>query len=215
MTKKMLVSVLVFTVFFSAAAFTQNNKQAEKLLDDLLLQLKETAIQTDFKLSAYEVSSKTPHVMEGSITIKGDKFVMRMDGLDVFFDGKTQWIYSEDIEEISIAEPMGEELNQTNPILILSDFRTKSIVRFAPKQQTSTIYDIEMAPVSLKDSEIAKISLRLNKSDNAIVSIEQTNVDGFKMVLEMTSFKKNIVVNDSFFKLDRSNYPDADINDLR
>jgi len=50
---------------------------------------------------------------------------MEMDEMQAWFDGKTQWAYMAQNNEVSITEPTEKELAETNPMAILSGYKTK------------------------------------------------------------------------------------------
>jgi len=157
-------------------------------------------------------NEKTPSTFSGKFTMKGDKFVMELGNMQVFFNGKTQWSYSPDIEEVSITEPAGEELAQTNPLAIIYSFRATSRVRFAAKS-SETNYLIEMLPTD-PEALIAKIVLEIGKQTRQLVSIRQTNKNGDTMSLTLRNFEK-INAPDTMFSFDTKKYKNVNINDLR
>jgi len=68
-----------------------------------------------------------------------------MDEMKAWFDGKTQWAYMAQNNEVSITEPSEKELAETNPMAILSGYKTKTVIRFSKTKSTNN-YVVEMIP---------------------------------------------------------------------
>ena len=130
--KKIIYSIaLLFFCFQTTVA--QTDAKADKIVCDLLAEARGNAIKTNFKLAISEKSNSQAQVSMGTFTIKGNKFVLEMADMKVYFDGKTQWAYVAKNNEVSITEPSEKELSETNPMAILSGFKAKSIIRFHQK----------------------------------------------------------------------------------
>jgi len=212
MIKKIIYSfaVLLFSFQFSAA---QNNPQAEQILTDLLSSAKTNAIKTDFKLSVTDKNTPSGQIVTGYFTLKGSKFVLDMDQMKVWFDGKTQWSYIPQNKEVSITEPTEKELSETNPMAILSGYKTKCTIRFSKTKSTQN-YCIEMIPKATK-TDITKIEVQVNKTNLNLFSIKLTNKNGNTTLLTLSNFQKGIKATDNFFVFNSSRFKGVVENDLR
>jgi len=204
-------AALFFTTQFSAA---QSNAQAEKILTDLLNTAKANAVKTNFKLTLTEKNDPQPQSVSGTFTLKGSKFVLEMENIKSWYDGKTQWSYVSQNNEVSVSEPTEKELAETNPMAILSEFKAKCSIRFSAKNKSDKDYCIEMIPkVSHKD--ISKIEVEVNKSNGNLVSIKLINKNGSTSLLTLTNFQKGVNVSDAIFVFNASKYKGVTVNDLR
>lgn len=201
----MLLPVYVLTA--------QNNAQAEKIISDLVSMVRINAIKTDFKLSVSEAKSPDSHTGSGSFTLKGNKFMLEMEDMKVWFDGKTQWSYVLQNNEVSITEPTDKELSETNPMAILSGYQSKSVIRFS-KSKSDQFHWIEMIPKA-KNPEIAKIEVQINKATQNPHSIKLTNKNGSATLLTLSNFKKGVNVPESTFVYNPAKFRGATENDLR
>ena len=62
-------------------------------------------------------------VFEGTIQMKGDKFTLVTPEALTWFNGTTQWTYVERNDEVNVTNPTGEELQFTNPALLLNSYK--------------------------------------------------------------------------------------------
>lgn len=208
MYRKIIFFTLLLSLQFIHA---QENQKAEQILNDLLTLVKKNAIKTNFKLTVYQKNQ--PQSTTGTFTLKVSKFYLEMSAMKVWFDGKTQWSYLIENNEVSITEPSQKELSETNPMAILSGYKTKCSIRFS-KLKSEQNYCIEMLPLKTTD-EITKIDVQVNKTTGNLFSIRVTNKNGNNSLLTLSNFQKGIVANDNLFEYIPSHHKGVIINDLR
>ena len=75
---------------------------------------REGGVKIGFSVRAPEGNSN------GTICLKGDKFLLETEGMKTWFDGRTQWSYLASSDEINVSEPTPEELQSINPYSWLS-----------------------------------------------------------------------------------------------
>lgn len=211
--KNKIIYILGALLFMLQTATAQSNSQAEKIISDLLNSIKTNAIKTDFRLTISDKSNPKGQTTSGTFTLKSSKFVLDMTEMKAWFDGKTQWAYIPQNNEVSITEPTEKELSETNPMAILSGYKAKSIIRFN-KTKSAQNYCIEMIP-KVKSSDISKIEVQVNKSTQNLVLIKLTNKNGSTSLLALSNFQKGIKVPDSFFVFNPTKYKGLVENDLR
>ena len=213
MKKRTLIAFAVI-LFMLQGISAQNNVQAEKKITDLLTEAKTSAIKTNFKLIISDKKDPQSMVSSGVFTLKGNKFVLEMDAMKAWYDGKTQWAYVSQSNEVSITEPTVKELSETNPMAILSGFKSKCLIRFSTKVKSAQNYCIEMLPKA-KNNEIVKIDVQINKNNGNLVSIKLTNKNGSASLLTLSNFQKRIHVTDNIFVFNASRFKGVSVNDLR
>lgn len=213
MKKRTLFAIVMLLVTLQGIS-AQNNVQAEKKLTDLLEEARSSAIKTNFKLIISDKKDPQSMVSSGVFTLKGNKFVLEMDAMKAWFDGKTQWAYVPQSNEVSITEPTVKELSETNPMAILSGFKSKCTIRFSAKVKSTQNYCIEMIPKT-KNNEITKIDVQINKTNGDLVSIKLTNKKGGDTLLTLSNFQKGIHVADNIFVFNAARFKGVTVNDLR
>jgi outer membrane lipoprotein-sorting protein len=212
--KKKTIIVLAMILFMFQGMIAQNNVQAEKAITDLLTEAKTSAIRTNFKLTISDKKDPQSMVSSGVFTIKGNKFVLEMDAMKAWFDGKTQWAYVPQSNEVSITEPTVKELSETNPMAILSGFKTKCLIRFSSNVKSAQNNCIEMIP-KVRNNDIIKIEVQINKTNRNLVSIKVVNKNGSSTLLNLSNFQKRISAPDNIFVFNKTRYKGVTVNDLR
>ena len=213
MLKKIIFSIAIL-VFSAQLSVAQNNPQAEKILTDLLTMAKTNAIKTNFKLIATDKNNLQGLASSGVFTLKGAKFVLEMSDMKVWFDGKTQWAWVEQNNEVSITEPSEKELAETNPMAILSGYKSKCTIKFSAKAKSAQNYCIEMLPKA-GSKDITKIEVQVNKASGGLSSIKLSNKNGTSSLLVLSNFKKGIAAADNIFVFNAAKHKGVSVNDLR
>ena len=104
--KKLLITLMTALLPFGLRA--QSDAQAAEILDKVLTELTNTSgIRLEFGGTE-----------NGILLLKGEKFYLNNGNIQSWFDGKNQWSYVGDTEEVNISHPSNEELQGLNPYFI-------------------------------------------------------------------------------------------------
>lgn len=197
--------LLSLVVFFSASDIYAINAN-EVLTNASEKYQKDGSISAQFTLSGIGNST------DGTITISGDKFHLSTPLLSIWYNGRTQWTYSAETNEVNITEPTVEELQQVNPFAIINSFRMQFNATLL--KSANSMYRIQLTPLKSVNTSISKAIVTLNAStlypneialtiDNNIITIKTKNIKAIKNVPHKT------------FVFDEKKYPNAEIVDLR
>ena len=197
--------LLSLVVFFSASDIYAINA------NEVLTNASEK-YQKDGSISAQFTLSGVGNSTDGTITISGDKFHLSTPLLSIWYNGRTQWTYSAETNEVNITEPTVEELQQVNPFAIINSFRMQFNATLL--KSANSMYRIQLTPLKSVNTSISKAIVTLNAStlypneialtiDNNIISIKTKNIKAIKAIPHKT------------FVFDEKKYPNAEIVDLR
>lgn len=169
-----------------------------------------------FTMQARSDVQKISESFEGTIDIKGDKFVLKTPDMITWFDGTTQWSYVDRNDEVNISTPTGEELQLTNPALLLRSYKKNFTATYkgestAPNGKAA--YDIELTPK--KKGDVLGVSLQIEKISGLPVSIAVSAKNGLSNTIRIISMKTGVNQPDRFFVFNEKEYPDAELVDLR
>lgn len=187
--------------------FAQNDREAERRVKAVVSELKQSVYEGRFMLLYYNAQSETTDKQSGDLTIKGNKFRMTLGSNETKFDGRTQWVFVSEYNEVSITEPTKEELREINPLAMIEYYVAKD------KISQGEDGAINFYPTDPKSSEYFRIELRLNKSNLPTrLVIHQKNGDKITLVWDSLNKAK---VDDAYFYFDVEKYPNVEVNDLR
>ena len=147
------------------------------VLSSFLANLETKVFQTDFTITVAE-EVNAPMNYPGTIVMKDDQFRLEMFGLDAAYDGKTLYMYSGELDELTLSNPSPEELLEANPLRYAkalvpvcnvteraaSDGK-QTIITLTPKDQsiginrfTLRVRNADLMPLSVEIKEGKKIS---------------------------------------------------------
>lgn len=178
-----------------------------------LLQRCAARIKSAPSLSVTYTVSADGNTAEGLLVLQGEMFTISTPGMVSWYDGKSQWTYSDQIGEVNVISPTAEEVQQINPFAIVKSFSSSysseqvksssagmTTLRLTANNRKS---DISSADVTINDKTLYPTRIVLTMSNRQKVTINIKNVKaGGKLPV-------------SNFRFDAKRYPNVQVIDLR
>lgn len=195
---------LLFIVLFTIGTYTITH--ADKRSDQLL----KKAVNIIKKSRGTEILLTTDGKTTDRLKIQGNKFYISSPYGETWYDGKTQWYYVADNEEVNISEPSADELILSNPYQLMGNYTQYYKTQYAGIQQGMNI--IILSPK--KKGEIKQIQLWIDKADKVrklIINYNNSRQTSFII----KSYKLNQAFSANDFVFNQKKYPKAEIIDMR
>lgn len=173
-------------------------------------------ISATFALHTRSEVQNISESFEGTINMKGDKFTLVTPDMTTWFDGTTQWTYVERNDEVNVSTPTGDELQFTNPALLLRMYKkgfTPKYIGESTAPNGKSAYDIELTPK--KKGDIVKVELQIEKFSNFPATIKVEAKSGISNTIQISKLQTGVNQPDDYFVFKESNYPDVEVIDLR
>lgn len=207
-------------VAFSVATFAQTNneKKAQKILNKVSKSYKSLkSLKASFEIQLSEPGAKSVSSQKGTLYLKGDKFKVEMPGQEIISDGKTQWFYTKDVNEVQITDykPNDNEISPTNIFTIYDrGFKYQWVEE---KNENGQMVDVvELVPKAGQDKkDFTKIKLSIDKMAKQILSSEIIYRSGRKVRYFINQQVPNINLADTFFNFEPIKYRGIEIVELR
>lgn len=222
--KLLLSTLFLFTYLFQGysqsnptANYKEVDPKAKEILDKVSAKNKAyKTIKADFAIILENKKENIKDSKKGFIWIKGNKYKVDLSASTIFFDGKTQWTFIKESNEVNISNPDPKDDNTLNPAKIFSIYENGYKVRFIKEkfEKNRAIYEIELYPKDLK-KDFTKISLKIDKDKMQIFSMKRFGKDGTDFYLEIIKTKPNEEMSDNMFVFDKTKFPNVEINDMR
>jgi outer membrane lipoprotein-sorting protein len=203
-----------------------NRKNVGLLLLAALLSLSPAAARKDAK--AREVLDKTASAlktgsgvkadfdgsMQGTLKMRGAKFYLKANGMESWYDGKTQWSYLARAEEVSVSSPTPEEVQAVNPYLLLSSYQSGYQYEYAGTltYRGKQVHKVVLTPD--KVTTVRRITVYVSTNYQPIY-IKVENTQGKAAELYVTSYASGQNYPASTFQFDKKKYPNVEVVDLR
>lgn len=203
-TNKYAFFILLVAVWLLPLQVTaQQDKQAKQILDKTSQLLNNAkGIQASFGGSA-----------TGELIIKGEKFFLNSNGILSWFDGKTQWSYVEENDEVNISTPSKDEVRAINPYFIINSYHHGFNYTYEGLKTVDgkKVHEITLLPKVKSDTKAIILYVSTQYIPTCIKFVQTGN----SRQIDILSFNSNVVLKDSDFVFDRKKFPNADIIDLR
>jgi hypothetical protein len=164
------------------------------VLQSLLATLEQKTLVSDFTMTYTQspiANSQSPITYTGNLAMHGKQFSLSMFNMEAAYDGNTLYMYSDELEELSLSTPTEEELVQTNPFLYAQALLP--VCQYAEKvvgdktQITLTPTSNSQSPIANNQSPIAKFILRVTTATLLPISAEIHETEGNITTLRLTN----------------------------
>jgi outer membrane lipoprotein-sorting protein len=202
MKKYLLISLsfIICHLSFSEARAQSAIKVLDKAASTIALK---NGVKADFKMTGGMGSAS------GTIVIKGKKFHATTPQATIWFDGKTQWTYLKDNDEVSVTTPNESQLQAINPYNFLNLYKKGYD---ATLNSSGNSHVVHLTATST-ERKIKEIFITVDKKTNYPTQVKM--LQGKKWTIFDISNLKKQNIPDSQFKFNSKDFPKAEIIDLR
>lgn len=197
-----IAAIALFT--FQSSLFTANAQSAKSVLDKAAASVTvASGVKANFRMTT------TTGNTSGTIAIKGKKFYATTPQAKVWFDGKTQWTYLKNNDEVNVSNPTEAQLQAINPYNFINLYKNGYTYTM---NTAGTNYVIHLTSNSA-DRKIKELFITVNKKSYEPMQVKM--LQGKKWTtFDITSIKKEKIA-DSQFRFNSKDFPKAEIIDLR
>lgn len=209
MKLRQIASTIFLLALTMQAGFSQN---ASTIIEKALNNYKTSnGVKADLKIQAQQMGSNAD-TFDATLQMNGDKFMLSTPQTDTWYDGTTQWVLLKNNHEVNITTPQGDELDQINPIRLLSSYSKNYSVESLGKKGNN-IEIIKLTPKT--KSQLKSITISFDTAINQISNLLVIDKNNAKIDIQVNSWKTQQKQPESAFRFIDSNYPDIEIIDLR
>jgi outer membrane lipoprotein carrier protein len=222
--KKLFTLLLLASVVFADAQVkdpaknpTTNDPAAKKILDAVSAKFK--TYKSPLAAFSYKVENaqgKALSSKKGTVIMKGNKYKVTMDGMEIYSDGKTSWNFDKSANEVTI-NTVDASGNAMTPQKLLTNFYDKDFYykyNGEKKDAGKTVQEIELTPTD-KNKSFHKVYLLVNKATSSISSARFLEKAGGRYTYSITSLNGTASVKDGDFVFDKAKHPGVEVVDLR
>ena len=201
------VAVLVFSYLLPLATYLSTSAQAQtakSVLDKAAATVTmKDGVKADFKMTGSMGSTS------GTIIIKGKKFHATTPQASIWFDGKTQWTYVKDNDEVNIVNPTEAQLQTINPYNFLNLYKKGYDATLNSNGNSHVVH----LTASSASNKIKELFITIDKKTYHPTQVKL--LQGKKWTIFDVSNLKKQSANDALFRFNAKDFPHAEIIDLR
>lgn len=215
--KRTFITCAIFLIAIFSQA--QQDPKAKGILDEVSSKTKTfKTILADFSFSLENKAMSINEKNDGSIKLKGQKYVVDLPGagVKVYSDGKSNWSYMKQGNQVTIStfEDSGSDL--MDPSSLFSIYEKGFISKFVAEKNVGgkVVYQIDLFP-DKKEFDVSKITIEIDKATMMIKSAQLFGTDGNIYGIVVKKMETNKEFSDSEFVFDAKKFPDVEVIDLR
>ena len=195
------IGIIMVAALMSMGSFAQSAKAVlDKAAGTITAQ---SGVKANFKMTTANGSTS------GTIAIKGKKFYATTPQAKVWFDGKTQWTYLKNNDEVNVSNPTEAQLQAINPYNFINIYKRGYTYTM---NTAGSDYVIHLM-ASNANRKIKELFISVNKKSYQPKQVKM--LQGKKWTtFDINSIKKENIP-DSQFRFNAKDFPKAEVIDLR
>lgn len=193
----------------------KGDKKSNEILDRLTKKTEAyQTIKAEFSYLMKNTEAGIDEKTEGTLFVKGDKYRLVIAGQIVICDGVTLWTYIKDADEIQINSVENSEESIT-PNKLLSSYNKDYKSKFVKEtfQYGTTVNIVELTPIEGKT--YSSIRAVIDKAKDQLLEITIFDKNGSTYSYIINKFEPNVPLPDTQFTYTASEFPGADVIDMR
>lgn len=202
----------IFLLNYSTALTkVKPNVKAQQVLDQIKIP---TSLQADFTYTTAIENAKEIQETHGQVWIKENKYHLIINEQIIISNGQTIWSYLPALHEVQINNYEAEA--EFSPIQLLHMYQKGyTPVSLEQTKINKTTYELVDLVATDKKAFITHLKLMVVKKKHEIKHIKALDNNGAIHSFMITSFAKDIDIEDSYFEFDAAKHEDLEIVDLR
>jgi outer membrane lipoprotein-sorting protein len=215
---KRIIVALVIIGSFGLNASAQTDAKAKEILAAVSKKYRSyDVVKTDFTFTLNNAQAKVNETQQGTLYVKANanKYKVAMTNQDLISDGKVQWTYLKNDQEVQISN-VDQSSDAINPAKIFTIYEKgfKYLYTGEKKAGTKTYQMIDLSPIDAKKT-IFKVRLSIDKVTKQIANVVIFEKNGNTYTYNVKTFSPNIKVPETTFAFDAKKHPGVEVVDLR
>ena len=205
--KKMLLLLLLF----SLPAVLQA-QDATAFIERAVAKLKaDAAVHMDYSYAVYDVDGVLLREDSGVMRIDGSRYSLLMDDMKVWCDGRTQWSYMKEVNEIYVTDASSGEAQSLSPLSIMERCRSG----FSATMSASGGKVVVAMQSPGDDTGISRVELSFDGASCRLLSMKVFMTNNGRVEAVMTNYAAKCSFPKSSYTCPVADFPTAEVVDMR
>lgn len=221
--KKYIFTICLF-LLLPVVLFAQLTPQTNRMVDTKALDImkglvaeisRHATLKMVFEVKYKNSKGSVIRSDEGELLMKGSAYKGRLQGNEIYCNGKETWLYQKEINEVQwqTYDAQSEDILNVSKFLSENEkhFRSRFIKEETKNQEVFQTVDL----LPIKSMNYHKIRIVLQKRKRQILSLTIHQKNGESVCYEVKRWLSDIPADDSEFTFDAKAHPAVEIIDLR
>lgn len=200
--------VLLLVLGVAGVSRAQNDPNAKKVLDGVSTKLKSfKGVTANFSYTTKDKRNVKKGSVNGTISIKGQKYYIKQGATEIFCNGAQTWNYNGE-NEVTVS-PVDNDAKTLSPQKLLSDFYDKDF-NYKLVSSAGQYNQIQLVPVD-KRKNFKQVTVYVDKSKNMITKAQVVDKSDNTVEFSLTNVKTNVPLPDTQFEFDTKKHPGVEV----
>ena len=192
----------------------QAETNGKKVLDNAAAKIKKSGdVKAEFTATTFSGTTEQGSI-SGTMLLQGKKFQLSTPEMITWYDGKQEWCYVPETDEVNLTIPTEKEMQAVNPYAFLNVYKKGySITMRESSLRGEQTYEVHLVAVDARYSAL-EIYVDVRRSDYGLMCIRVRQDKDWHRI-SIRSFQGGQNFQDSDFTFPKEKYPTAEIIDLR
>lgn len=200
---RILIAIATTILIMAQPALAQTDAKAKAVLEQVNKNFKKLkSLKADFTMKISNGNGLN-ETKKGAFYLKGDMYRIEMDGMQIMTDAKNLYRYMKEMGEVTITEYVASE-QEISPQKIFAGDYTKSYksVYNGTKTVSGKSCDVITMTAINSTADMKTVKLYIDKKSDIIIRSEMTSKEGSNYAYDISNFKTNPALDNSFFVFD-------------
>ncbi len=213
---------LKFSLLLLAATLVYSGHTQDQQAIDILNQVSAKTkayknFSADFTMSLIDIQSDLDMTRKGKIIIAGDQYRLKLEDDVVIGNGDTRWTYQKESNEVYVDDEVSEDDSGLNPSKIFTIWESgfKQFYGGETNVDGKTVHQINLHPNKPADTNYHTVKVFVDKAKNELIQVEVAGKEGDTYKYKLLDFKPNQDIPANTFTFSKSEFPGAEVIDMR
>lgn len=206
-----IIPVLLLQFVFAHA---QVDKKAKDLLDQVSAKTKSyTSYKVTFSFTLNNPQLGKPEVTQGTLSVKGSKYMLKMGQQEIYCDGKNVVSYQIGTKEAMQQDVADMDDESITPQSIFMMYEKGFKIRYVKDatEEGKKMAVIDLYPMDPKSKDYSMITLYVDNAQLNISRAEIKGKNGSNYTYSVSKLEPNLTMTDNQFVFPTAKYPDVKI----
>ncbi|MFO7879178.1 MAG: LolA family protein [Bacteroidota bacterium] len=217
--KRFLFISIMALAFAGFANAQESDQKALDIMEEVAEETKSyDGFYVEFTFSIHNLRDSTKQATDGKMWFHDKSYKLDMMNSVIHSDGETNWVYQEETGEVNITEHNEEETTSfINPYRFLDNFADEYTCRFVSDRfiNNRPLVEVHLFPNDIEESTFSRIKLRLDKTKKELFDFTFVGKEGVNYTITINKLVSSKPVTKEMVSFNKSDYPDAEIIDMR
>ena len=209
----LLTAILISVTVLQA----QQEDRSKGILDQVTEKTKSfKTISAEFSFTNDNDEMDIHENIDGSIKIKGEKYVLTLPEMQIFSNGESIWNYMENGNQVTISNIDDTGSDLMDPANLFNIYEKGFQSKFVEEKTVDgkAVYVIDLFPET-DEQDVVKITITINKSTMMLQSAQLLSTDGNTYGIDIKTLEPDKDIPDSELVFNPNNFSDLEVIDLR